>query len=57
MIQSVKQIGQLPDSDVKRIIKLHNLRMEGFEQRRKDDLERMRASLHQRLQERLKVFH
>ena len=55
MVQSVSQMGQLPDSDVKRIIKLHNLRMDAFDQRRRDELERTRARLQQKMQERMKV--
>jgi hypothetical protein len=55
MVQSVSQMGQLPESDVKRIIKLHNLRMDAFDQRRRDELERTRARLQQKMQERMKV--
>ncbi|XP_060578849.1 trichohyalin-like isoform X2 [Ruditapes philippinarum] len=54
MVQSVSQMGQLPESDVKRIIKLHNLRMDAFDQRRRDELERTRARLQQKMQERMK---
>ncbi|XP_053407631.1 myosin-7-like isoform X3 [Mercenaria mercenaria] len=54
MVQSVAQMGQLPDSDVKRIIKLHNLRMDAFDQRRREELERTRARLQQKMQERMK---
>ncbi|KAL4231695.1 hypothetical protein ACF0H5_009272 [Mactra antiquata] len=54
MIQTVKEMGQLPDSDVKRIIKLHNLRMDAFENQRKDERQRMMNELMQKREERLK---
>ena len=55
MVQSAADKGQLADQDVKRIIKLHNMRMDAYDNRRKDELERMRAKLQDRWQQRLQV--
>lgn len=55
MVQSVAQMGQLADSDVKRIIKLHNMRMDAYNNRQREELERMRAKLQERWEQRQKV--
>ncbi|XP_052772504.1 trichohyalin-like isoform X2 [Mya arenaria] len=54
MMQTVKQTGQLSDNDAKRIIKLHNMRMDSFDQRRKDEQQRMRDRLQERWHQRVK---
>ncbi|KAH3705448.1 trichohyalin-like isoform X2 [Dreissena polymorpha] len=54
MVQSVTRIGQLGEGDAKRIIKLHNMRMDALNNRRKEEQQLMRARLQERWQQRLK---
>ena len=55
LIQKISQAGSLADIDVKRIIKLHKLRSEALEARRREERERMRAILQEKMQQKMKV--
>lgn len=53
LVQTITQTGQLADIDARRIIKLHNLRMEAHEARRKEERERMMAKLQEKWQQKM----
>ncbi|KAL3864492.1 hypothetical protein ACJMK2_006170 [Sinanodonta woodiana] len=53
LVQTLSSIGQLSESDVNKIIKLHDIRMNSFMERQKEERARMTAKLQEKWEQRM----